>query len=159
MSNLPEAPTAPIAGPVPLWAPYYGAPVGEAITRFFKKYADFTGRASRSEYWWWALVSFVVGLIIEVIGLVSGAFNVSLQPDGTSTPGPGLAIFIILAVIWGLGTVVPHLALTWRRLHDANFAGPFFFLGFVPIVGGLIVFVLTLLPSKPEGARFDRPKA
>jgi len=159
MSNLPEAPAAPTSGPVPLWAPYYGASLGVAFTRFFKKYADFTGRASRSEYWWWALISFVIGIVLELIGLATGAFNATLQPDGNSTPGPGFAFFIILAVIWGLGTIVPHLALTWRRLHDANLAGPFFFLGLIPFVGTLIVFIFTLLPSKPEGARFDRPTA
>src|ERR1700712_3930150 len=112
MSNLPEPPPQPPAGPVPLWAPYYGAPIGVAITRFFTKYADFTGRASRSEYWWWALVSFLVGVVLELIGLFTGAFGAVTSPDGSSTPGPGFAIFVILAAIWGLGTIVPHLALT-----------------------------------------------
>ncbi|MFJ4254344.1 DUF805 domain-containing protein [Microbacterium sp. NPDC090003] len=47
------------------------------------------------------------------------------------------------------------LAATWRRLHDANLAGPFFFLAFIPVVGSWILLVLLLQGSKPEGARFD----
>ncbi|MFF1876173.1 DUF805 domain-containing protein, partial [Kitasatospora herbaricolor] len=115
----------------PLWAPYYAAPLIQSVRRFWRKYARFDGRASRSEYWWWALVSFLVGVVLELIGLFTGAFGAVTSPDGSSTPGPGFVIFVILAGIWGLGMIVPHLALTWRRLHDANLAGPFFFLGFV----------------------------
>lgn len=83
----------------------------------------------------------------------------TVNDDGTSTPGPLFWLPALLIVAWGLGTIVPHLALTWRRLHDVNLAGPFFFLGLIPFVGGIIVLVLVLLPSKPEGARFDRPRA
>ena len=61
-----------------------------------------------------------------------------------------LLIVVVLAVI------VPFLAVVVRRLHDANMAGPMAFLLLVPFVGTLIVLVLMLLPSKPEGARFDR---
>jgi len=158
----PQYPTAPAASPngeAPLWAPLYGASLGQAVQRFFRKYADFTGRASRSEYWWWALVSIVVAIVLEVIALTLGTAGATSNGDGTSTPGPLFWLPALLIIVWGLGTVVPHLALTWRRLHDANFAGPFFFLGFIPFVGSIIVLVLTILPSKPEGARFDRPRA
>ena len=51
----------------------------------------------------------------------------------------------------------PSLAIAWRRLHDAGFPGPYYFLTLVPSVGSIIVLVLMLLPSKPEGQRFDRP--
>jgi len=158
----PQYPTAPPAAPTgetPLWAPLYGASLGQAVQRFFKKYADFTGRASRSEYWWWYLVSIVVAIVLEVLALTLGTAGATANDDGTSTPGPLFWLPILLIAVWGLGTIVPHLALTWRRLHDVNLAGPFFFLGFIPFVGSIIVLVLVLLPSKPEGARFDRPRA
>lgn len=155
----PPAPPAPTAGQaVPLWAPLYGASFGAAIKRFFSKYADFTGRASRSEYWWWVLFSVLVAVVLEGLGLALGYAGATTNADGTSTPGPLFAVAGILIVVWFLATIVPHLALVWRRLHDANFAGPFFFLTFVP-VGNLVVFIFTLLPSNPEGARFDRPRA
>ena len=50
---------------------------------------------------------------------------------------------------------MPSLAVLVRRLHDANFSGFFVFIGLIPFVGGIILLVLTILPSKPEGARFD----
>jgi uncharacterized membrane protein YhaH (DUF805 family) len=157
----PQYPTAPAASgaETPLWAPLYGASFGQAIQRFFKKYADFTGRASRSEYWWWMLASVIVAVVLEILSLALGGAGATVNDDGTSTPGPLFWLPIVLIAIWYLGTIVPHLALIWRRLHDANLAGPFFFLGLIPVVGGIIVLVLTLLPSKPEGARFDRPRA
>ncbi|VEW10581.1 Predicted membrane protein [Brevibacterium casei] len=58
-------------------------------------------------------------------------------------------------IIVMLALLVPTLAISWRRLHDANLAGPFWFLTFIPGVGGLIVLALMLMPSKPEGRRFD----
>ena len=145
-------------GAIPLWAPYYGASLGVAFTRFWKKYTDFSGRASRSEFWWWALVAFLVGIVIEIIGLSSGAMGMSMYQSGF-TPGASFWIVWVVAAAWGLATIIPTLALTWRRLHDTNLAGPFYFLVLVPFVGGIILLVLTLLPSKPEGARFDRPQA
>ena len=156
--QYPTTPAAP-AGETPLWAPLYGASFGQAVKRFFTKYADFTGRASRSEYWWWILFSIIVAIVLEVLALGLGFAGATVNDDGTSTPGPLFWIPGLLIAVWSLGTIVPHLALIWRRLHDVDLAGPFFFLGFIPIVGGIIVLVLTILPSKPEGARFDRPRA
>ena len=58
--QYPTAPPAPPTGETPLWAPLYGASLPQAVRRFFAKYADFSGRASRSEYWWWYLVTVIV---------------------------------------------------------------------------------------------------
>jgi uncharacterized membrane protein YhaH (DUF805 family) len=147
------------SGAVPLWAPLYGASFGAAISRFFRKYADFTGRASRSEYWWWMLFYVLTLVVGEVLALAIGSAGATVDDEGRSIPGPFFWVIAIVLFAWILGTLVPHLALVWRRLHDANFAGPFFFLGFIPFVGGIIVLILTLLPSNPEGARFDQPRA
>jgi uncharacterized membrane protein YhaH (DUF805 family) len=141
---------------VPLSAPYYGAPFGVAFSRFWKKYATFSGRASRAEYWWWALVEAIVGIILEVIGIASGAVGASTSANGMMAPGPGFGIFFAIAGLWTLATIVPSLALIWRRLHDTNRSGGFYFLGLIPFVGGIIVLVFTLLPPDPGGARFDR---
>ncbi|MEV8147460.1 DUF805 domain-containing protein [Arthrobacter sp. NPDC080073] len=139
-------------GEPPLWAPYYGAPFPEAVKRFFKKYATFTGRASRSEYWWWALVSVVVAIILNVI-ISAGSTTTAY---GT-TPGPGAGIGTVLLVIWGLGTFVPGLALTVRRLHDSNKSGWMILLGLIPIVGGIILLVFMFLGPNRAGQRFDQP--
>lgn len=176
----PYAP-APIHGAASLddlTLPLYGATFPQAVKRYLRKYATFTGRASRSEYWWVTLFVFLVTLIPNILfftGVLIGATSAAAQREavvfdsstGSRTyytqPGileiPGAAPLILtgvvlLGLIW-LATIVPNLALAWRRLHDANFPGPFYFFSLIPSVGGIILLVLFLLPSKPEGQRFD----
>lgn len=152
---VPQQSAAPVAG-VPLSLPYYGAPIAEAVKRFFSKYATFTGRASLSEYWWWALVNYVVLFVLGIIALVAGG-TPTVATDGTVAPPSGGAIVVVLLItVYSLATIIPGLALTARRLHDGNFSALFILIVLVPFIGGLALFVLTLLPSKPEGARFDR---
>lgn len=138
-------------GEPPLWAPYYGAPFPAAVKRFFQKYATFSGRASRSEFWWWALVSFAVSTVFNII---SGATTAS-SLDSAPTFGIGA----ILGVVWGLATLVPSLALLVRRLHDGGFSGLLALLLLVPFAGAVAVLVLAILPSKPEGQKYDQPAA
>jgi uncharacterized membrane protein YhaH (DUF805 family) len=142
---------------VPLWAPYYGAPFGEAFVRYWKKYARFDGRASRSEYWWWALIDALVILVLYVVMLLSAVVGSSVDAEGSFTPGPGIAVGIILLVAWWLATVIPGLALAARRLHDVDLSGLLLLLLLIPSLGGFAIFVMTLLPPNPRGARFDRP--
>ncbi|HJW00518.1 MAG TPA: DUF805 domain-containing protein [Arthrobacter sp.] len=138
-------------GEPPLWAPYYGAPFPAAVKRFFKKYATFSGRASRSEFWWWALVSFAVSLVLNII--------TAATTTASMDSAPALGAGSILAVLWGLATLVPSLALLVRRLHDGGFSGLLALLLLVPFLGALAVLVLTILPSKPEGQKYDQPAA
>lgn len=140
---------------IPLWAPFYGASIGVAWSRFWKKYATFSGRASRSEYWWWYLIQFIVNGVLSGLAAALGGYGV--QMNGTMAPpsGGAVAIYIIWG-LWGLATIIPGLALTVRRLHDTNHSGGWIFIALVPIVGGIILLVFTLLPSEPAGARFDR---
>ncbi|MBN9632893.1 MAG: DUF805 domain-containing protein [Actinobacteria bacterium] len=144
------APQSPASAP--LDQPLYGATFGDAIRRFFKKYADFTGRASRSEFWWWFLFAVIIigavyGILLQTLGTIG---------NGGRGLGPFGWVLVVVYIVWDLVILVPSLALSWRRLHDANLAGPMWFLGFIPVVGWIIVLVFYLLPSKPEGARFDR---
>jgi uncharacterized membrane protein YhaH (DUF805 family) len=158
MTNYPPPPSSqPVpGGPVPLWAPYYGATLPIAFKRFWQKYATFSGRASRSEYWWWVLIEVIVWAILQIL------FATSVVPTFTAsghvTFSAGYFIYVILATVWGLGTLIPNIAIVWRRLHDANFAGPFWFLGLIPFVGWIIVLIFTVLPSNQAGSRFDRPE-
>lgn len=153
------APVPPAAGPgqPPLAWPLYGASFGQAFTRYWKKYATFTGRASLSEFWWTRLALFLITLVLVVIMVGGGLAGATYDPiTGDSEPGPLIGVGALLYVLFGLATIVPELAISWRRLHDANLAGPFYLLAFIPGVGGIIVLVLTLLPSNPAGRRFDR---
>lgn len=149
----PQQQTQPQAfqgGEPPIWAPYYGAPFPAAVQRFFKKYATFSGRASRSEYWWWTLVAVAVGIVLNII---TGATTTTSSLDST----PAFGFGSILLIVWGLATIVPSLALVVRRLHDGNFSGWLALLLLVPFLGALAVLVLMILPSNPAGQRYDRP--
>jgi uncharacterized membrane protein YhaH (DUF805 family) len=140
---------------VSLSAPLHGASLRDAVRRVFTKYATFSGRASRSEYWWWYLVSFVVSAVLGSLALATGGAS-GVEADGTAqAPGAGYWVFMGLLAIWGLATLIPSIALLVRRLHDANNSALNLLIVILPI-GGLVLLVLALMPSKPEGARFDR---
>ncbi|WP_150951640.1 DUF805 domain-containing protein [Microbacterium testaceum] len=140
---------------VPLSQPYYGAPLGAAVQRFFKKYATFSGRASRSEFWWWILANAVISFVLSMLALITGGGG-GVDAAGNPVPPSGLGmVFFIVLLLWGLATIVPHLALLARRLHDSNRSGFWMFIAFVPLVGGIILLVFELLPADPRGARFD----
>ena len=141
---------------VPLSAPLYDASFGQAISRFFKKYATFSCRASRSEFWWWFLFNLIVSGVLYGIAAIGGASGATVSENGMMVPGPGFAVAVIPYGLWALATIIPWLALAWRRLHDTNRSGAWYFIGFIPFVGGIILLVFFLLDSDPAGARFDR---
>jgi uncharacterized membrane protein YhaH (DUF805 family) len=162
--SFPPAPPPPpyLASPgePPLWAPYYGASIGVAFSRFWKKYATFSGRASRSEFWWWYLISVIFAIVFEIVFVSVGAASTVVDSStGSVTFSP--AYWIILAVLWivSLAILVPTLAISWRRLHDTNRSGGYYFLGLIPFAGGIILIVLLASASDPGGARFDVPTA
>ncbi|MCD2440782.1 DUF805 domain-containing protein [Agromyces sp. SYSU K20354] len=141
---------------VPLSAPLYGASFGQAVSRFFTKYATFSGRASRSEYWWWALANVIITSVLYGVMMTLIFSGATTSETGAMVPGPLFGLGVALYGIWALVVLVPGLALVWRRLHDTNRSGGFFFLAFIPFVGSIILLVFMLLESNPAGARFDR---
>ncbi|MFB2580883.1 DUF805 domain-containing protein [Herbiconiux sp. P15] len=141
--------------PVPLEAPYYGAPFGAAVARFWKKYATFTGRASRSEYWWWYLVSISIAIVFNILSSL-GTGGYGLQPDADSAL-PRIALLAVWVIwgIWALATFVPGLALTARRLHDTDHSAWWILIVLVPLVGPIVLLVFLLSAPVPAGKRFD----
>ena len=138
----------------PLDQPLYDATLPQAVGRFFKKYATFSGRASRSEFWWVYLFIFVTYFIggagIGILGTLTrtaGAAN--------DDPGPGALIFGVPLTLFILAIIVPAIALHVRRLHDVNFSGLLYLIVFVPYLGGFVLLILAILPSNPAGARYD----
>lgn len=87
-----------------------------------KKYAVFEGRASRKEYWMFVLFNIIISLAI------SSLFGLMKVPA--------------LACIYSLAILVPSIAVTVRRLHDIGKAGTWYFIVFVPIIGGIWLIVL-----------------
>jgi uncharacterized membrane protein YhaH (DUF805 family) len=127
-----------------------GVPVGfiEAIKRFYAKYAQFSGRASRSEFWWATLYMSAITLVLYI--------PVAASTDAAGNPSGFGGLVAFLLVIFVLGNLVPSIALSVRRLHDINLSGWFYLLSLIPYLGGIIMLVLMALSPKPEGARFDR---
>lgn len=141
--------------PVSLSAPLYGATWREALTRFFKKYATFSGRASRSEFWFAYLAVMAVNVLLYIVMMVAIVMGTSIDQNGMATAGVGGFFIAPLLFLWAAGTLVPMLALMWRRLHDTNRSGAFAFLALIPAVGGIILLVLLALPSDRAGSSFD----
>lgn len=140
-ANVPAQQAAPASVPVPNPAPRvapqngysygqsgqnaYGQPgsmppvravgFGEAIANFFKKYAEFSGRATRSEFWFAALFNFLAGFVAAFIPFIGW--------------------------LYPLAVLVPNLAIAWRRLHDIGKSGTYFLMGLIPLAGPIILLV------------------
>jgi len=107
----------------------------DAIRSVLTQYAGFSGRARRSEYWWFYLFITIVNI---VFGCLSGVAEA--------------AVFIGLIV--SLALLLPTIAVSVRRLHDTNRSGWFMLLGLIPIVGGIILLIFFTQDSKPGPNRF-----
>ncbi|MGI3784539.1 MAG: DUF805 domain-containing protein [Janthinobacterium lividum] len=147
---------------VPLSQPLYGASIQQAVRRFFKKYATFTGRASRAEFWWWYLASTVVSFVLSAINRAFAGPQ-PLAPTSQDQLNQYFSDVMawsvkgsVLSLIWGLATLVGLLALSTRRLHDTNRSGWWNFIYFIPLVGVIILIVFWASAPKPEGQRYDR---
>ena len=105
------------------------------------KYATFTGRARRKEYWYFVLFYVLAFIVLAVVDGVTGTLD--------EEAGIGL-----LSAIFVLATIIPLLAVTVRRLHDTDRSGWWVLLNLIPIIGGIVLLVFTLLDSQPGANRF-----
>lgn len=137
--------------------PYYGASLGVAWSRFWKKYVVFSGRASRSEYWWMQLVVFLLSALINALSLPVFLQAAIAQQRGLPSTGSvamqGLLTLIVLGV--SLALFLPLLGLLVRRLHDTNRSAHYLWMYLIPIAGPILLLVFTILDSNPLGERFD----
>lgn len=119
----------------------------QAMRSVSSKYAVFTGRASRSEFWWFALLQAIVTLGVAIIAS-------AITGDGSNRVAGA-----VLQLVAFLALLLPGLAVLVRRLHDANYSGRFALLLLIPFVGGVFVLIFALLPSAPVGDTSDLPVA
>ncbi|MBZ2110171.1 DUF805 domain-containing protein [Streptococcus infantis] len=113
-----------------------------AYKNFFKGYVDFTGRSTRSEYWWIWLTNMIL-----LVPFYSAYFKVLANPRNEAAL-MALGGIAIIYMIFGLALILPMLALTVRRLRDAGFHWALIFIIFIPMVGPLALLVLLAMPSK-----------
>ncbi len=98
-------------------------------TGVLKNYVGFEGRARRAEFWQYALVNTIIIAVLAVLG-------VAIK-------------FPFLVVLYYLGIILPSIAVGIRRLHDTDRSGAWILIGFVPVVGGIVLLVLECLDSTP----------
>ncbi len=106
----------------------------------FNKYAQFEGRASRSEFWYFYLFSMIFFIAIALIMFV---FADLLGGSSMGTIG------IIFIAILGLAFILPYVSVAVRRLHDGGYSGAYFFISFIPYIGGLIMLYFYVKDSDP----------
>lgn len=114
-----------------------------------RKYAEFEGRARRSEYWLFTLfqvlVTFGLFLVLVMVAAATGG-------DGDQAGAAAVMIMALLG-LFCLAMLIPSLAVSIRRLHDSDKSGWWLLLSFVPF-GGFVVFIFTLLDGTPGDNRY-----
>lgn len=104
---------------------------GEAVRRALTvNYCNFQGRASRSEYWWFMLFSFIAGCIISVVFCWSDTLE------------------YLVSGLFSLAILLPSLGLAVRRLHDTGRSGWWIFISLIPLVGFIIFLYFVAQPSQ-----------
>lgn len=104
----------------------------EAITSVISQYVGFTGRARRSEYWYYLLFTFCVDSVLALLAKMTGQemFNVMLS-------------------LFNLGLFLPGLAVSIRRMHDTGKSGWFVLISLLPVVGSILLNLWFLRDSEP----------
>ncbi|MBP1225833.1 DUF805 domain-containing protein [Flavobacterium sp. 1355] len=100
----------------------------------FENYANFKGRARRSEYWYFALANGLISILLVVIGVIIG----SVFGDALT----GGIIGYVLFGLYALATLLPGLGVVVRRLHDVGKSGWFYLVAFIPFIGGIWILIL-----------------
>lgn len=104
-----------------------------------KNYVNFSGRANRTEYWYFILASFLLAIVINVIA--------AILPD---------SIGWILPVVLNLALLLPSIAAGIRRLHDINKSGWFMLICLIPLVGLYLIYLLAQ-PSDSGSNNYGEP--
>jgi uncharacterized membrane protein YhaH (DUF805 family) len=126
------------------WAPDSAElPVWGYFTDGLKRYADFSSRARRREYWMFTLFHGLGGLILFILAVVANSFS----DDSSDAFSPLAHLFLSFLRLYIVLTFVPHVAVLVRRLHDQGSSGWLTLMCFVGL--GVVVVVLTMLDSKP----------
>jgi uncharacterized membrane protein YhaH (DUF805 family) len=112
-----------------------------------KKYAVFTGRARRKEYWFFVLFNVIIAIALTVIDMSAGLY------DDVYEVG-------LLGSLYSLAVLLPSIAVSVRRLHDIGRTGWWLLIAFIPLVGAIVLLVFAVLDSTPGDNQYGpNPKA
>ena len=115
----------------------------EAIVSVLTNWNNFSGRACRSEFWYFVLAAFLVSMAISIIEIATGMVDIESAEMG------------ILSLIFTLLLFVPSLSVTARRLQDRGWSG-WWQLLYLTIIGSLVIIVLNILPAKEDENKWGR---
>jgi len=101
-----------------------------------RKYAVFEGRARRREYWFFVLFYILISVVLAVVDRMLGTYD--------ETYGMGA-----LGALFCLGLLIPSIAVGARRLHDTGRSGWWLLIGFIPLIGVIVLIVFFVLDSQP----------
>jgi uncharacterized membrane protein YhaH (DUF805 family) len=107
-------------------------------TDVIRKYAVFSGRAARPEFWWFVLINLIIAALINVVVSAIGGRN-----SGQ-----------VVSDIYSLAVFLPSLGVGIRRLHDTNRSGWWYLLVFIPIVGWIVLIVFLAMAGDPGPNRY-----
>ncbi len=120
-----------------------------AIKSSYTNILNFSGRASRAEYWWFTLYQF---LAVFVLTFCATLYFASIGPEraeALSVQFGGISTIVYLLFFW-----LPSLTVLVRRLHDTDHSGWWFFITVIPLIGVIILLFFLLMPSTPGRNRF-----
>ena len=110
----------------------------EAVRSVLSQYAGFTGRARRSEYWFWTL-AVVIGAIVAII--IDSIIGINL-----------------FYIVFALAVLVPGVAVGVRRLHDISKSGWWILLSLIPLIGSIVLIIWFVGDSHPDNEYGPNPK-
>jgi uncharacterized membrane protein YhaH (DUF805 family) len=119
-----------------------------------RKYADFQGRARRSEFWLFWLFTLVVGFVLQMLGGMMGGAADPTNPMAMYSSPAGIVLLLFYLAI-----LIPSIAVAIRRLHDTNRSGWWLLIALIPFIGALVLLVFYVLPGTPGPNKFgEDPK-
>ena len=122
-----------------------------AVRTCLQKYVTFSGRASRSEYWYFVLFIFLGQILLGIVDNI-------LFHTGHMSRGPGFVGYVSeggpLGGLFSLAVLLPAIAAGARRLHDQDKSGWWLLIAFIPLIGSLVLLYFFVQPSTPGPNRF-----
>ena len=111
-----------------------------------KKYAVFSGRARRKEYWMFTLFSFIISCVLVFV-------------EGLAASQGVVTLFVVTG-LYSLAVMIPSMAVSFRRLHDTNRSGWWVLIALIPLIGNIVLLVFTVQDSQPNENQYgSNPKA
>ncbi|MCA9876669.1 MAG: DUF805 domain-containing protein [Thermomicrobiales bacterium] len=125
----------------------------EAVRSGFNNYANFSGRALRSEYWWWVVFAWIAGMVANLIDSAFGWRVYETTINGIQQgSGP-------IAALVGLALLIPGLAVAVRRLHDTDRSGWWLLIGIIPIIGWIVLLYFFVISGTSGPNKYGPPRS